>query len=81
MTVAVWVAGCLVLFGLLIWFIERRRGRQPGLALLLGLPGVYLGFLAALGAPKWLYAPCLVLVAGSYLVQFPALRRKNTKQG
>ena len=52
-----------------------------GPALLIGLPAVYLGLLAALGAPKWLYVPCAALLVLSYLVQYAALRRKNTKQG
>jgi ABC-type Fe3+ transport system permease subunit len=80
-TVAVGAAVFLVLAGPLIWYLERRRGRQQGPALLIGLPAVYLGLLAALGAPKWLYVPCVALLVLSYLVQYAALRRKNTKQG
>lgn len=64
-TIAVWAAVSLALAGPLVWYLERRRGRRQGLALLFGLPAVYLRLLASLGAPTQLYGPCVALLASA----------------
>jgi hypothetical protein len=74
-TVAILAAGFLAVFGLLIWFLERRKGRPTGLTLMLGLPGVYLTGLPFSGAPKWLFGLGLVLLIAGYLVQVLDWRR------
>jgi len=64
------VAAAAAGFGVLVWLVERRKGdRHAGLAVLLGVPGVYLGFLVSLGATKWLYVPAITLIVMGTLVQ------------
>jgi hypothetical protein len=75
------IAAFLTVFGLLIWYFERRKGRPYiGRTLLTGIPGVYLAGLPALGATKWLYIPGLGLVAACYLLQFAERRRRKTDE-
>lgn len=72
------VAAFLVVAGLIIWLLERRKGdRYIGRVLLLGLPGLYLAGLVPLGAPKWLYIPGLGLMASSYILQIVIWRRER----
>lgn len=67
-------AAFLAVFGLVTWFLFRGKRGGSTWSLLLGLPGVYLAWLASIGAPKWLYIPGLSLLGASYLVQI-VLRR------
>ena len=70
----------LVGFGLVVWFLWRRKGdRATGPALLLGLPGLYLSLLAAVSGRRWLYLPAVVLVVSSYLVQWVLRPRQQAK--
>lgn len=79
MSLMIGAAGFLAAFGLLVWYLERRRhGRRIGKQLLVGLPGVYLAFLATLTAWKWLYIPGLGLLAAYYIVPFV---RQSGKKG
>jgi hypothetical protein len=72
------LAAFLIVFGLVVWLFSRRKGdRATGPVMLVGLPGIYLSGLAALGAPKWLYIPALVLVVSSYLMQLVFWRRQR----
>lgn len=73
-------AVCAAAFGVVVWFAERRKHRFAALNVLLGVPGVYLGFLTSLGAPKWLYIPCVTMLASSAFLQLviePRLRRRG----
>jgi hypothetical protein len=79
--VAIFSAAFLAVFGLVIWFLERRKGRPTALTLMLGLPGVYLAGLPFVGAPRWLSGPGLVLLIAGYLVQLPDRRRSGAGHG
>jgi len=73
------IAGFFAVFGLLVWYLERRKGRPyAGRVLLTGVPGVYLAGLASFGATKWLYIPGLGLMAVSYLLQLAGDARRPT---
>jgi hypothetical protein len=75
-TVVIGLAVFIALAGLVIWFLERRKGRSASVMLLLGLPGIYLSALPSVGAPKWLYFPGLTLLATGYAVQALGWRRR-----
>lgn len=82
MLLTIVVAVCMVGFALMVWLQARRKGnRVTGLAVLVGVPGVYLSFLAAIGAPRWLYIPAAVLIISSYLVQIILRPRWRVKRG
>jgi hypothetical protein len=72
------VAVFLTAGGLLVGYMERRKNRSGrGSSLLLGLPAVYICFLASASDWKWLYIPGLMLLAASYLLRFVAWRVSN----
>jgi hypothetical protein len=74
-------AAFLAVFGLLAWRFSRRKGdRYAGWVLLVGLPGLYLAFLASLGVARWLYIPGLGLLASSYVMQVVSWRRQRADQ-
>jgi hypothetical protein len=56
-TVVIGLAVFIALAGLVIWFLERRKGRSASEMLLLGLPGVYLSALPSVGAPSGSISP------------------------
>ena len=78
MSLMIGVAVFLTAAGLLVCYMERRKNRSGrGSSLLLGLPAVYLCFLASASDWTWLYIPGLVLLAASYLLRFVASRARN----
>jgi len=78
---AIGVAVFFLCFALLAWFVSRRKGdRNAGPVVLTGVAGVYIAALPAIvGAPKWLYAPGLLLIALSYAMQLASWRRQRAK--
>lgn len=93
MSLMIGMAAFLVVFGLVVWLLERRKGDRytgrvlvaglPGISgrvLLVGLPGIYLAGLASSGAPKWLYIPGLGLMAVSYLMQIVIWHRQRASK-
>jgi hypothetical protein len=72
------VAVFLTAGGLLVWYLERRKNRSGHGSMLVGLPAVYLCFLATASDWKWLYIPGLMLLAASYLLQFVGRRARNS---
>ena len=68
-------------FGLLTWWMSRRKGLpSAGLPVLLGIPGVYIGFWGVLANRHWLYIPSLALILASVAIQFAAWRRSAHEQ-
>jgi len=78
---AIGVAIFFLCFALLAWFLSRRKGdRNAGPVLLTGVPGVYIAGLPSIaGAPKWLYAPGVLLILVAYAIQFAGWRRQRAK--
>ena len=75
------LAAFLVVGGLVIWLLERRKGdRYTGRYLLVGLPGLYLAGLPAFGASRWLYIPGLSLLVLSQLVPIVIWRRRRASK-
>jgi hypothetical protein len=63
-------------FGLLGWWISRRKGvPAAALSALLGIPGVYIGLWGVLENRPWLYVPSMALILASYATQLAAWRR------
>ena len=74
------LAAFFAVFGLLIWFVSRRKGdRDTSRLLLVGLPGVYFCGVAAVGAWKWLYVPGVALVVSAYVLQLVLWRQQASK--
>ncbi len=65
-------------FGLLAWWMSRRKGvPAAGWSTLLGISGVYIGFWAVMENRHWLYVPCVALILASNAIQFRAWRRSG----
>src|SRR5215469_13028211 len=79
-SLAVGEAVFLAAFGVLAWYVERRKGRQRAgwPFLFAGLPGVYLASLPSfVGATRWLYVPGLGLVMLSVFLQIAGWRQER----
>lgn len=75
----IFAAVFLAAFGVLVWWLSRRRGKpEYGLTILLGIAGVYVGAWAAMTSEHWLYIPCITLILASYAFDFVARRRHST---
>jgi predicted PurR-regulated permease PerM len=65
-------------FGLLVWWLSRRRGKpESGLTIFLGIAGVYVGFWGVMTSVHWLVVPCVALILASYAIDFIARRRSG----
>jgi hypothetical protein len=75
-SVLIFVAVVAAAFGLLVWWLSRRRGKpESGLTIFLGIGGVYVGFWGVMKSVHWLYVPCVALILASYAIDFAARRR------
>jgi hypothetical protein len=75
-------AAFFTIFGVLAWFLSRRKGnRYVGWQLLAGLPGLYLAGLASMGEPKWLLIPGLTLMGVGVLLEVLRWRRPRSEDG
>ncbi len=75
-SVLVFAAVFAAAFGLLVWWISRRRGKpESGLTIFLGIAGVYIGFWGVMKSAHWLYVPCVAMILSLYAIDFAARRR------
>ncbi len=75
-SVLIFAAVFAAVFGLLVWWLSRRRGKpEMGLTIFLGIAGVYVGFWGVMRSVHWLYVPCAALILASYAFDFAARRR------
>jgi drug/metabolite transporter (DMT)-like permease len=78
-SVLIFAAAFAAAFGLLVWWLSRRRGSpENGLTVFLGIAGVYVGFWGVMKSEHWLYVPCVALILASYAIDFAARRRHRT---
>jgi hypothetical protein len=70
-SVLIGAAVALAGFSVIVLAMARRRGeRLTWVALLIGVPGVYLALWAALERVSWLVIPAAVLVIGANLAPY-----------
>ena len=75
-SVLIFAAVFAAAFGLLVWWMSRRRGKpESGLTIFLGIAGVYVGFWGVMKSAHWLYVPCVAMILSSYAIDFAARRR------
>ena len=79
-SVLVFAAVIATAFGLLVWWLSRRRGKsESGLTIFLGIAGVYVGGCAVMTSVHWLYVPCVALILASHAIDFAARRRSGRR--
>jgi drug/metabolite transporter (DMT)-like permease len=68
-----------VAFGVLVWWLSRRRGKPERLTIFIGIAGVYVGGWGVMTREHWLYVPCVTLILASYGFDF-AVRRRSERR-
>jgi CHASE2 domain-containing sensor protein len=77
-SVLIWAAVFAAAFGLLVWWLSRRRGTpESGLTIVLAAAGVYVGGWGVMKSVHWLYVSCVALILASYAIDYVARRRHN----
>ena len=70
-SVLIFAAVFAAAFGLLVWWLSRRRGKpEKALTIFLGIAGVCVGFWGVMTSLHRLYIPCVALILASYAYDF-----------